>query len=104
MLITRLVQITQAIKKRIILPGCCCGYTLDQAVLLENEVRTWLESLPVVLTVPPVNGSTNTVEASWSRLTCRKVARRLQAFELAMITNILVVSIYSPFLHGTGYG
>jgi len=60
--VMRLVQITQAIKKRITLPGCCCGYTLDQAVLLENEVRTRVEGLPAVLTVSPVNGSTNTVE------------------------------------------
>ena len=54
--------------------------------------------------MPPVNGSTNAVEASLSRLTCREVAKRLQAFELAMIANILVVSIYSPFLRGTGNG
>jgi len=40
MLITRLVQITQAIKKRITLPGCCCGYTLDQALglLVDGQV------------------------------------------------------------------
>lgn len=102
--ITRLIQITQAIKKRTSLPGCCCGYTLDQAVLLENEVRTWLEGLPAVLTVPPVNGSTKTVEVSWFGLTCKEVAKRLQAFELAIIANVLVVSIYSPFLRGTGNG
>jgi len=44
------------------------------------------------------------VESSWSGLTYREVAKRLQAFELAIIANVLVVNIYSPFLRGTGTG
>lgn len=37
----RLVQLAHRVKHRLSHPDCCCGYTFDQAITLEDDVRKW---------------------------------------------------------------
>ncbi|KAF9485712.1 hypothetical protein BDN70DRAFT_823502, partial [Pholiota conissans] len=41
-----LTQLAQTVKNRLLHPDCCCGYTLDQAAVLEAEIRRWQAALP----------------------------------------------------------
>lgn len=85
----RLALVAQAVKSRNSLPDCCCGYTLDQAVALENQVREWQDCLPAFLKISG-DDETTAVEDTLTRL---------QAYEFAIVANVLVTNVYTPFLN-----
>ncbi|KAF8902573.1 hypothetical protein CPB84DRAFT_1707532 [Gymnopilus junonius] len=120
----RLTQLAQAVKDRIAHPDCCCGYTLDQAATLEDEIRRWYADLPASLkaalstassaatassSLPPgrtlprspfhdLLPSDSTGEDSAGRDFGADKAALAQSCELAIMVNVLIVKIYTPFL------
>ena len=90
----RLARVAQAVRSRNSLPDCCCGYTLDQAVALENQVREWQDTLPAFLKISGDDETQSTTAGS----NAKGALRRLQAYELAIASNVLVINVYMPFL------
>jgi hypothetical protein len=86
-LTNRLARVAQAVKSRNSLPDCCCGYTLDQAVALENQVREWQDCLPAFL---KISGDDETLIFN-KRVRVEGTLTRLQAYELAIVSNVLVI-------------
>lgn len=76
---------------------CCCGYTLDQAIALENQVMDWQVALPTCL---KVSGDEEPTPAS--NLDVEAILKRIRAYELAITASVLVVDIYMPFLRADG--
>lgn len=96
----RLARVAQAVKGRNSLPDCCCGYTLDQAVALENQIQQWQDALPPSL---KVSGDEETQTSSIpSTLSFESKLRRIRAYELTIVSNVLVVNVYMPFLLADG--
>lgn len=96
-LTNRLARVAQAVKSRNSLPDCCCGYTLDQAVALENQVREWQDSLPAFLKISG-DDETHPTNAPSTSSAVEGTLTRLQAYELAIVANVLVTNVYMPFL------
>ncbi|KAF8180132.1 hypothetical protein BJ912DRAFT_636297 [Pholiota molesta] len=123
----RLTQLAQTIKNRLVHPDCCCGYTLDQAVVHEAEVRRWQAALPASVkwvdhvsvatpTLVPATASApgsypdahfNTAAtppfaqkpaASSSEAGMAERVQLLQRSELAVMANVLLIKVYTPFL------
>ncbi|RDB23758.1 hypothetical protein Hypma_009400 [Hypsizygus marmoreus] len=94
----RLTRLMQGIKHRLSLPGCeCCtcesgsGYTIDQAVKLEGDIRTWVNDLPQPLKLD--SGSSDI------RLDAEKSAKHAAlATELAILANRMIISVYLPLM------
>lgn len=122
-----LTQLAQTIKNRLVHPDCCCGYTLDQAVVHEAEVRRWQAALPasvkwvedVSIATPTLAPATASVPGSDSNAHSNITAtppfsqkpaasggdagmaeriKLLQRSELAVIANMLLIKVYTPFL------
>jgi hypothetical protein len=89
--------VAQAIKRRNSLPDCC-SYTLDQAAALENEIRSWLQELPPALQIPLDDELMQTTPC----MANETKTKGLQAFELAIIGNFLIMNVYIPFLDRAG--
>ena len=96
----RLVQVARAIKRRNSLPDCC-SYTLDQAAALESEIRSWLQELPPALQIPLDDELTRT-PVTTPCIANETKTKGLQAFELAIIGNLLIMNVYIPFLDRAG--
>ena len=76
-------------------PACCCGYTIDQALGLEGELRSWIESLPSILNLDTYVGTEETDSKD------RKYHHAYSA-ELSVVSNLLAIKIWSPFVHRPG--
>lgn len=96
----RLVRLVHLIKHRLCSTGCeCCtcshgsGYTLDDAVALEGDIRTWVAELPVSLKLesPP--------EPKPGGL--KPVKHAAFAAELAIMANRLIIAVYLPLMRPT---
>ena len=96
----RLVRLVHIIKHRLSSTGCeCCtcrhgnGYTLDEAVALEGDIRTWVAELPVSLKLesPP--------EPKPGGL--KSVKHAAFAAELAIMANRLIIAVYLPLMRPT---
>jgi hypothetical protein len=96
--------VAQSIKSRNSLPDGCCGYTLDQAVALENQVREWQDALPAFLKISGDDETYLTTASIPNALQFESNLRLLQAYELAIVSNVLVVNVYMPFLRPDGGG
>ncbi|KAG6888176.1 hypothetical protein C0995_010124 [Termitomyces sp. Mi166 len=88
----RLTRLAQTLKHRLAHPGCDCytcgsGYTLDQAVKLEAEIRTWAADLPSSLRLEP-SPSTETKSQKHTAI----------AAELAILANRMIISAYVPLM------
>jgi hypothetical protein len=94
--------VAQAVKSRNTLPDCCCGYTLDQAVALENQVREWQDALPAILKISGDDEADLTTASEIPNF--ESALRRLRAYELAIMSHVLVVNVYMPFLRTDGDG
>ncbi|KIM41575.1 hypothetical protein M413DRAFT_151431 [Hebeloma cylindrosporum] len=81
----RFVQLAQTIKTRIAHPDCCCGYTFDQAVGLESDIRRW-ESEALA-----------SLQQDREQEVDRPIVQT-QKFEHTLMANLLLVKVYSPFL------
>lgn len=118
----RLTLLTQTIKHHLTHPGsgsepgsgceCECGYTLDQAVRLEAEIRLWVADLPPYLRLdaPPDLADTDvdpemlmllgvaSAKAAVHRPSHRSPSTAILAAELAILANRLIMAVYVPFL------
>lgn len=94
----RLALVAHAVKTRSSLPDCCCGYTLDQAVALEKRIWEWQDAIPAFLRISEDGESPSTTTLP----NALHLVRRLQAYELGIVSNVLVVNVYMPFLRPDG--
>ena len=105
---SRLTQLAQTIKHRMAYPECCCGYTLDQAAFLENEIRRWQSALApsikrssvssgedVTRHPPPLCG---TDLGGQQDKPAAFLVSQIQSCELALMANLLMLRVHAPFL------
>lgn len=75
----RLVHLAQRVRHKLSHPGCCCGYTFDQATALEDDVRRWSrESLLLD--------------------DDERCDERRHIWELSIVAQLLILRAYIPFL------
>lgn len=98
----RLTRLAQSIKHQLSHPGCeCCtcgngsGYTLDQAVKLEGDIRTWVAELPASL---KHDSSTNPRTDA-----CRSAKHAALSAELAIMANRMIISAYVPLMRPSSH-
>jgi hypothetical protein len=71
--------------------------------VLENQVREWQDALPAFLKISGDDETQSTTTPSIpSALQVEDVLKRWQAYELAIVSNVLVVNVYMPFLSTNG--
>lgn len=98
-----LTLITQSLQARLARPDCCCGYTLDQASSIEADVRAFLSQLP-----EPLKVSSHVRKFDCDNLTSTRhpdySLRQMQAYELAIVANTLLLGVYAPFISPSSSG
>ncbi|KAH6910712.1 hypothetical protein BKA70DRAFT_1560609 [Coprinopsis sp. MPI-PUGE-AT-0042] len=114
----RLTKLVHTVTSRMSSPGCCCGYTLDQAVLLWGEVQQWIKNVPAEFadafefnsssrlvglgkdfdiadsgsrasSYPSVDDPETSRDSGWWQ--------QLMGCELALVAFSLVLRIFAPF-------
>lgn len=88
-------------------PECCCGYTLDQAAFLENEIRRWQSGLAPNIKQsnsedaarhskppPPLYGSD---PGGQQDKPGAFLISQIQSYELGLMANLLVLRVHAPF-------
>ncbi|KAF8804356.1 hypothetical protein BYT27DRAFT_7243763 [Phlegmacium glaucopus] len=102
----RLTQLAQTIKRRMAHPECCCGYTLDQAASLENEIRRWQSDLAPSMKrstgdPPPPYGSDL---GGQEDKPAASLISQIHSCELAFMANLLIFRVHAPFLRALSAG
>jgi hypothetical protein len=89
-------------------PECCCGYTIDQAALLESEIQRWQLSMAPNVKPMGVSSGEDTRHPAphcGSDLGGQQdkppasLVSQMQSYELALMANLLTLRVHAPFLH-----
>ena len=89
-------------------PECCCGYTLDQAVSLESEIRRWQWALAASIKPSSVSSGENALRhpplpcggdlSGHQGKSAASLISQIHSCELSLMANLLMLRVHAPLL------